>query len=107
MCAPGNAGIARDARLLDIAAADVQGIVAAVKREGVHFTIVGPKAPLVAGLVDELDRRGRLVFGPTAATTRLKGSKAFAKQAMEEARRADPALATPANRGYAAPYEAP
>jgi phosphoribosylamine--glycine ligase len=85
LCAPGNAGIARDARLLDIAADDVRGIVAAVEREGVHFTIVGPEAPLVAGLVDELDRRGRLAFGPSAAAARLEGSKAFAKQAMEEA----------------------
>ena len=85
LCAPGNAGIALDARLLDIAADDVDGIVAAVEREGVHFTIVGPEAPLVAGLVDELDRRGRFAFGPTAAAARLEGSKAFAKQAMEEA----------------------
>ncbi len=85
LCAPGNAGIAHDARLLDVAADDVQGIVEAVEREGVHFTIVGPEAPLVAGLVDELDRRGRLAFGPTAAAARLEGSKAFAKQAMEEA----------------------
>ncbi len=85
LCAPGNPGIAREARLIDVAADDVQGIVAAVEREGVHFTVVGPEAPLVAGLVDELDRRGRLAFGPTAAAARLESSKAFAKQVMEEA----------------------
>jgi phosphoribosylamine---glycine ligase len=86
LCAPGNAGIARDARLLPIAATDVAGIVAAVEREGVHLTVVGPEAPLAAGLVDALDGRGHLAFGPCAAAARLESSKAFAKQAMEEAR---------------------
>jgi phosphoribosylamine--glycine ligase len=85
LCAPGNAGIAGEARLLDVAADDIDAIVAAVEREGVHFTVVGPEAPLVAGLVDALDGRGRLVFGPCAGAARLEGSKAFAKQAMEEA----------------------
>jgi phosphoribosylamine--glycine ligase len=86
LCAPGNAGIAQDARVLDIAAEDVDGLVAAIAREGVDFTVVGPEAPLVAGLVDQLDARGHLAFGPFAAAARLEGSKAFAKQAMEEAR---------------------
>jgi phosphoribosylamine---glycine ligase len=85
LCAPGNPGIARDARLLDIAADDVEGIVAAVEREDVDFTVVGPEAPLVAGLVDALERGGHLAFGPSAAAAQLEGSKGFAKWTMERA----------------------
>ncbi|MGH2880245.1 MAG: phosphoribosylamine--glycine ligase [Solirubrobacteraceae bacterium] len=85
LCAPGNAGIANDARLLDIAADDVDGLVAAVERESVDLTVVGPEVPLVAGLVDGLAERGHTAFGPSAAAAQLEGSKAYAKQAMEQA----------------------
>ncbi len=85
LCAPGNAGIARDARMLDVAVDDVAGLVAVVEREGVDFTVIGPEAPLVAGLVDALAQRGHSAFGPSAAAAQLEGSKAFAKEAMEQA----------------------
>jgi phosphoribosylamine--glycine ligase len=85
LCAPGNAGIAQDARLLALAADDVPGLVAAVGAEGVDLTVVGPEAPLVAGLVDALEREGHRAFGPHAAAAALEGSKAYAKQAMEQA----------------------
>ena len=85
LCAPGNAGIARDARLLDVAVDDVAGLAEAAVAEGVDLVVVGPEAPLVAGLVDELAARGIAAFGPTAAAARLEGSKEFAKQVMEAA----------------------
>jgi len=84
LCAPGNAGIAADARLIEIAADDVDGLVSAAAAEGVDFVVVGPEAPLVAGLVDRLTERGIAAFGPSTAAARLEGSKEFAKQAMEE-----------------------
>jgi phosphoribosylamine--glycine ligase len=85
LCAPGNAGIAADARLLDVAADDVEGIVAAALREQVELVVVGPEGPLVAGLVDACNAQGIAAFGPGAAAARLEGSKQFAKEAMLQA----------------------
>jgi len=84
--APGNPGIADDARTFpDVAAADVGAVADLAEREDVDLTVIGPEAPLVAGIVDELQSRGRAAFGPTRAAARLEGSKAFAKEVMAAA----------------------
>ncbi len=85
ICAPGNAGIAEEVRTLDIAADDVAGLVAAAKSEAVDLVMVGPEAPLVAGLADALAAAGIRCFGPTREAARLEGSKAFCKEVMEAA----------------------
>jgi phosphoribosylamine--glycine ligase len=77
--APGNAGIAREATCLPIAADDVARLTGAIEREDIDLTVVGPESPLVAGLADELLARGRRVFGPTRDAARIEGSKAWAK----------------------------
>ena len=84
-CAPGNAGIAADAEIVSLAADDLPGILAFVNRERIDLTVVGPEAPLVAGLADLLRADGHVVFGPDQAGATLEGSKAFAKEIMEEA----------------------
>ena len=85
LCAPGNAGIAEEARCLDVGAEDVDALVGAARDEAVDLVIVGPEAPLVAGLVDSLEREGIAAFGPSAEAARLEGSKLHAKELMEEA----------------------
>ena len=83
LCAPGNAGIARDkVECLDVSVDDIDGIVAAARDREVDLVVVGPEAPLVAGLVDALDEAGIRAFGPTAAAARLEGSKRYAKELM-------------------------
>ena len=81
LVAPGNAGTATEARCRNVAvkATDIDGLVALVRAEGVALTVVGPEAPLVAGVVDRFRTEGLRIFGPTAAAAQLEGSKAFAK----------------------------
>ena len=78
-CAPGNAGIAREATCVPIAIDDLEGLVGFARDERIDFVVVGPEGPLVAGLVDRLDAAGIRSFGPTAAAAALEGSKAFTK----------------------------
>lgn len=85
VCAPGNAGIAAHARIAHVQPADPSAVRALAERETADLVIVGPEAPLVAGVVDELRSAGIPAFGPTAAAARLEGSKAFAKEVMAEA----------------------
>ncbi len=83
LCAPGNAGIARDAAVHGVAAHDHDGLVALAKAERVDLVVIGPEAPLVAGLADRLVAAGVACFGPRAAAARLEGSKAFSKDFMK------------------------
>jgi phosphoribosylamine--glycine ligase len=82
LCAPGNAGIAADARCLPIAATDVDGLLELATEEGVDLTVVGPEGPLELGLVDIFSSEGLAIFGPTRDAARLETSKAFAKHLM-------------------------
>jgi phosphoribosylamine--glycine ligase len=82
LAAPGNAGIASVARCVAVSADDIPGITALVERERIDLTVVGPEAPLVAGLADDLLARGHVVFGPSAVSARIEGSKAWAKELM-------------------------
>ncbi len=78
--APGNAGIAAEAICVAIDVMDFARITAFCKDERIGFVVVGPEAPLCAGLVDHLEANGIMAFGPTQAAARLEGSKAFMKE---------------------------
>ena len=85
MAAPGNAGTAQVGVNFDVSAEDVEGQVGLAKRESVDLTIVGPEAPLAAGIVDRFREEGLRVFGPTKAAARIESSKSFAKSVMAAA----------------------
>ncbi len=81
LVAPGNAGTARElnVRNVDVSSDDIENLAALAQSEDIGLTIVGPEAPLVAGIVDRFDELGLPCFGPSAAASQLEGSKAFTK----------------------------
>ena len=83
LCAPGSDGIAQDARVVPADPLAGDAIVELARRERIDLVVIGPEAPLVAGLADRLNAAGVPVFGPSAAAARLEGSKAFAKDFMQ------------------------
>jgi phosphoribosylamine--glycine ligase len=83
-CGPGNAGIAEVAECVPLDAADHAKVVAFCKAKSIDFVVIGPEAPLVAGLGDDLARAGIKYFGPTKAAAQLEGSKGFTKDLCRE-----------------------
>ncbi len=78
-CAPGNAGIAEEATCVPVKVDDIEGLVDLARNEHIDLVVVGPEAPLVAGLVDQLEENGIPAFGPTAKAAEIEGSKGFMK----------------------------
>jgi phosphoribosylamine---glycine ligase len=83
--APGNAGTAAEAENVPIPADDISGLVKFVKQNAVDLTVVGPEAPLVAGIVDIFQRERLRVFGPSKVAAQLEGSKVFCKNVLHGA----------------------
>ncbi|GKS58736.1 phosphoribosylamine--glycine ligase [Nitrospira sp.] len=81
-CAPGNGGIAAHATCVPLPADDVAGLQAFVQREGIDLTVVGPEAPLAAGIVDEFRKAKLKIFGPTRAAAQVEASKIFTKELL-------------------------
>jgi len=84
-CAPGNAGTARIATNIDVAAEDCDGLLAWARENRPDLTVVGPEAPLCSGITDLFQAEGLAVFGPSAKAAQMEGSKAFAKEVMTAA----------------------
>ncbi|OQB16081.1 MAG: Phosphoribosylamine--glycine ligase [Firmicutes bacterium ADurb.Bin193] len=83
-CAPGNGGIAELAECVDMKATDISGMVAFAKEKAIDLTVVAPDDPLVAGMVDELEKNGLRAFGPNKAAAIIEGSKVFSKELMKK-----------------------
>jgi len=84
-CAPGNAGIAKQAECLDIQPENIAGLLDFAKRQNIGLTVVGPESSLALGIVDEFSRQKLKIFGPSKSAAQLEASKIFAKQMMVRA----------------------
>ena len=84
-CAPGNAGTDLDCTNVDISATDIPQLISFAQKQQIDLTIIGPEAPLVMGIVDEFQKAGLRVFGPSRKASELEGSKKFAKEVMRKA----------------------
>jgi phosphoribosylamine--glycine ligase len=82
--APGNAGTASIARNLDIRPNDIESLAGTAKDIGIDLTVVGPEAPLAAGIVDRFEQLGLPIFGPTKAATQIESSKVFSRNLMQK-----------------------
>lgn len=85
VCAPGNPGIKREARCININAEDIEGLLALARKEKPQLVVIGPEVPLVMGLANKLRAENFAVFGPDQAAAELEGSKSFSKALMAEA----------------------
>lgn len=83
-CSPGNAGIAEIATCVDTPVDDIPSLLWFVQEQGINLTVVGPEAPLCAGIVDVFRREGHAIFGPTQKAAQLEGSKVFTKNLLRE-----------------------
>ncbi len=83
-CAPGNAGIKDIAECIDISATDFEGLISFTKENDVELTVVGPEIPLSFGIVDEFEKEGLKIFGPSKAAAQIEGSKVFSKNLMKK-----------------------
>jgi len=83
-CAPGNAGIAKQATLVPIAADQIESLLSFAKENEIDLTVVGPEIPLSLGIVDLFIKEGLRIFGPTAKAAQIESSKAFSKRFMQK-----------------------
>src|SRR5207244_6338926 len=85
VCAPGNPGMAALGDCVPVPAADPEAVAGLADKVSADLVVIGPEVPLVAGVVDAVEARGRLAFGPRAAAARLEGSKAWMKDVLAAA----------------------